>query len=985
MLKTKNISDKRLKEFSDIISNIVSLSKRAEISGEGVNDDILVQGLNLLADKWEDTVVTQTLSKTSEEKYRSLLENINEGIIRLDNQDIIVYVNQQFCKLCGYSEKELIGKKISKMLLPFKKDRVKIETNTRGRLMGNSNEIEFPIKTKSGELIWIRSTVLPVYDNNGTVIGSQSTNTDISVQKRGELIQQASFNIAKAANRRIIDFPTLCKAIHKEIGNIMNATNFYIALCDINQTKLTFPYFSDSNINESSKRFMYTDRVFSNGLTERIIKTKKPFLTGNLKEDKISYKLLQKVGVPSKSWLGVPLKCEGKIIGVMTVKDYDNIDAYTTHDLEFLQFVSGQIALVLEKQKIQEVILSNEIHFRSLIENSSDINLLINKNREIIYASCSVERILGYKAYNLIGKKIHKIMHTDDRLYSSTAIERAFTEPNYLANVEVRVKHKNGNWCYLEATGITKISSNGEREMVINAHNITKRKTVEEQIQNTNKRLTFTHRLFERVLNNNNNIRETLKTALWGIQQNLTRCNRVSILSYEFESKGATIISEISEINSEGDAAKNVDLLKHFKSLQTMKKGSSFYCKDIRKVKNKSECDKKSVKEGILSYYIYPLFLNDKLIGSLNIGSKIPDFLSENDTDIIAEYADSVSIALKYSNLNETLKKNEKKFRKVLNTMKEAVIQVDGQGIIQYMNAKAGTYFSTSLEKAISYDISNLLPYKKSEYKNSIGYLSFMSIQSDISRQIVLPCSSESIVWGQLNIALLKDGKKISGAIIVVADITYMVEKEQVRREMIIEGEENERKRLAHDLHDGLGQTIAAANMYVNSLEIKLKSSLDNNTYGHYLKAKELINKAVIETRTISHNIMPRSLQKFGLTQTLTELTQNISEIHEKITITFKSKIGTNRFENDTELSLYRAIQEIISNAVKHSKATSLRLRLIYREGQLILNAADDGVGMPDIEEGYGLALYSMKNRINAINGTLEIFSSPNEGTITKI
>ncbi|MBL4624521.1 MAG: PAS domain S-box protein, partial [Flavobacteriales bacterium] len=940
IVKKKNISDNRLLELTDIISNIASLnfSKGAKINGDGSDEDILARGLNMLADEWEDTIVTKALLKRSEkkkkaildiipfmlftisrdgiftdyhsskandvyikvkdfigkdamevlpkdlaektiaitnqllknggqanfeydldvpasgiqsfaaravkasddevlfvvrnvteqkgtltalkeseEKYRSLIENVNYGLIRVDKGDSIVYVNQQFCKLCGYPEKELIGQQANKMLLPFKEDRIKFKSNIKG----NSPEIELRIKTKSGEVKWVRNSRSLVYDSTGKVIGNQSINTDISAQKRGELIQQASFNIARAANRKIIDFPTLCKVIHKEIGNIMNATNFYIALCDTKKTKLTFPYFSDSRMNKSSKEHVYADREFSNGLIERIIKSKKPFITGNLKKDKSSYKSLYGVGVPAKSWLGIPLKSEDKIIGAMAVQDYDNTDTYTKHDLEFLQFVSEQIAIVLEKQKTQEILISNEIHFRSLIENSSDINLLINREREIIYASSSIKKILGYDAYNLIGKKIHNVMHTDDRLYSSTAIERAFNNQNYLANVEVRVKQKNGKWCYLQATGKAKINSNGDREMVINAHNITKRKTVEERIQNTNKRLTFTHKLFERVLNNNN-INETLKIALWGIQQNLVHCDRVAILRYDFESQQATIISEISEIKSQSNSTKDIGLLKNFRSLKAMKKGSSFYCKDIRRVKNKSESDKKFIKEGILSYYIYPLFLNDKLICSLNIGSKIPDFLSKNNIDVIAEYADSVSIAFKYSNLNETLKKNEENFRKVLNTMKEAVIQVDRQGIIQYMNAKAGTYFSVSVEKTINCDISNLLPYKKSEYKSSISYLSFMSIQPDFNRQIILPCSSENIVWGQLNISWLKDGKNISGAIIVVADITYMVEKEQVRRKMIIEGEENERKRLAHDLHDGLGQTIAAANMYVNSLEIKL-------------------------------------------------------------------------------------------------------------------------------------------------------------------
>jgi len=215
-------------------------------------------------------------------------------------------------------------------------------------------------------------------------------------------------------------------------------------------------------------------------------------------------------------------------------------------------------------------------------------------------------------------------------------------------------------------------------------------------------------------------------------------------------------------------------------------------------------------------------------------------------------------------------------------------------------------------------------------------------------------------------------------------DVTNKVLMEQEKHNAIIKTEETERLRLSHDLHDGLGQTIAAANMCFNALSDYAKDQLDEEALSMFNTGKELINDATKETRIVSHNIMPRSLSQFGLERAIDEMISNYKKITESTNIIFNSNIGDLRFNKEKELALFRVVQESLSNALKHSKAKSIYVNIILENEQLNISISDNGVGfkLDEVQEAnIGIGLVSLSQRIDMIGGRLNIETDLDEGT----
>ena len=925
----------------------------------------------------------------SEQKFHSLFNTASDGIFIVDKKTAsILEVNKTGAQKLGYQPKELTGKKIA-TLYPKEvqknfREKIKI-LSAQGSIVFETQQLK-----KDGTLVnvEISSTAFRYADRDVF----QSFVRDISIRKETEKRQAIAFKIADIASRRLVSLAPLCELVHQELATVVRAPNLIIALIDDAKTIVKFPYFSGSNYTEMVFEIMHGDtkveaeREFDkNRLIEQVcLSSKTLYIKDYAQSDNNKIKRDFKKNTALKSWLGIPLKSEGKTIGVLALQEFNARNVYSKKDIHFMEFIASQIGGVIEKQNMFSAIYESEFHYKSMIENSSDISLLISDKKTVTYISSSVKKVLGFESTEIIGKEITSLLRKDDRPIVLAQIEKSLQSSNHSFKLEVNTKHKNGEWLIIAVSGSRKLNAKGKHELVINAHDITKSKAYEQRINNSNIQLKFTHRLFERVLHNDD-ISTVLKVALRGIRQNIKNCVRASISLFDFDINEAFFIANDSINNSKINIDTRVNLKENFRSLATLKRGTPFYCRDVRNIQRKSLSDIALLDEEVVSYFVYPLMDEGELIGSINIGSNIADFMHADNKSMIEEHAYNICIAIIYSNLYKNLQKSENELNRLLHNIDEAVIQIDKSGTIQYINPKAKHYFNVSSEKLVNVGIEQLLDYNPSVYTNCIEYLLDIGRQPASYRQIVLPYSQANTKWGLLNITILTEKKQFSGAIILVTDITDSILKEEIRRKTIIEGEENERKRLAHDLHDGLGQTIAAANMYVNSLEHKLKNKLTKNEWGQLVKARELVNKAVLETRTISHNIMPRSLQEFGLSQTLAELSSNISVIHEKIKTNFHSVLNGKRFENDIELGIYRATQEIINNAIKHSQANTLDIKLEYKSGYLILITIDDGVGISETKSGNGLGLGSLKNRIEVLNGTLEIFSAPNEGTKTKI
>jgi len=300
-----------------------------------------------------------TERKKAEEKFSSIFKNIPEAAFYQDTRGIILDVNPHFTRLFGYTKEEILGKNINEIGF-YPKDKMKEgEDLTRKTLNKDLTNFETIRQKKDGTPVPVRisTSFVKIKDK---VTGIIALYQDITEGKQNEKLQQALYNISKAANSPI-SLNQLYKTIHKELGTIIDTTNFYIALVNEREDKIYFPYHQD----EMDDNFPILNFNTSDTLTTHVIKTGKPLLNDNSQYEKmIAQGILIAMGtITDKSiWLGVPLKIKSRTIGAMVVQSYTNPNLYTEKDTVLLEFVSSQVATVIERKNSEEKIKHLSFH-----------------------------------------------------------------------------------------------------------------------------------------------------------------------------------------------------------------------------------------------------------------------------------------------------------------------------------------------------------------------------------------------------------------------------------------------------------------------------------------------------------------------------------------------------------------------------------------------------------------------------------------------
>lgn len=224
----------------------------------------------------------------------------------------------------------------------------------------------------------------------------------------------------------------------------------------------------------------------------------------------------------------------------------------------------------------------------------------------------------------------------------------------------------------------------------------------------------------------------------------------------------------------------------------------------------------------------------------------------------------------------------------------------------------------------------------------------------------------------------------ISGMIVSIEDITEKKESEKVSLKALIKGQEEERKRIAKEIHDGLGPMISAIKMHVEAVQNDL-NSIENDTLLKLDKTYSLIDDVANDMRSLSHDLMPKIVEDFGLAEALDSMSNN--QANEKTDIIFTHNIGSERFNKNVELNLFRIAQELIHNSLKHSGAEKISLQLLKHTDSLILMVEDNGNGFSDKKkkEYYGIGLRNIKTRVKALGGVFTIDSVPKIGVTASV
>ncbi len=210
--------------------------------------------------------------------------------------------------------------------------------------------------------------------------------------------------------------------------------------------------------------------------------------------------------------------------------------------------------------------------------------------------------------------------------------------------------------------------------------------------------------------------------------------------------------------------------------------------------------------------------------------------------------------------------------------------------------------------------------------------------------------------------------------------IKFLERQQQVvSLQSMINGQETERTRIARDLHDGLGGLFSTVKMYLSTLEHNNPQLAQDELFQ---KGYNIINTASVEVRRIAHNMMPEVLMKLGLVNALKDLCDSISA-GRLLKVTLEVHGMNARLNATTEIMLFRIVQELLNNIIKHAQATEVIIQCVRDQSRLSLIVEDNGKGFNTeaADTGIHSGIEAVKNRVDYLKGTMTIDSQKNLGT----
>jgi PAS domain S-box-containing protein len=349
----------------------------------------------------------------------------------------------------------------------------------------------------------------------------------------------------------------------------------------------------------------------------------------------------------------------------------------------------------------------------------------------------------------------------------------------------------------------------------------------------------------------------------------------------------------------------------------------------------------------------------------------------------------TVSAALENARRQRTLRKSqrellesEERFRNLFEISPAGIFLLDREGNITSVNNRGCTIYGYSREEMLKLNVRDIVP------RNIAG--NFPRLVETIRKKKYLFIESEGKRKNRREFPLalsvsLFHGRDEELIQVLVQDITDRKEAEEaegLRRlsEMLLNYQEEERKHIARELHDHIGQDLAAIKISLQMLE-KEYPEMEDGLSNEIEEVVRIADKTIADVRRISATLRPESLDRMGLVPALEHQIQYLSG-RSDTELTFESGDFQGRLAPEKEIAIYRIVQEGITNILKHAQAGNARVQISRKGKNIHLSIRDDGVGFsPGWEKAtMGLGLVGIKERVKGLGGALSINSRKGKG-----
>jgi len=344
--RIKNFETKFLTKDGSIVFGLLSASL---INLDGVPHILtVVRDVSILKKAEEALIKEQFL-------INALMNNLTDHVYFKDLESRFLRNNRAHALSFGLSDPEQVIGKSDFDFFTENAARQAFEDEQAIIKTGKPILKEEKLTRKDQSYAWFSAIKMPLFDNDGTIIGTFGISRDITGKKRNELENQALFEITQGITSTG-NLDDLLKLIHRSLGKVVYAENCFVALFDEKSGLFSFPYFVDKIDSTPVPASM------EKSCSAYVFHTVKPLmLTQEHFDQLVKQGEVELVGSNSPSWIGIPLQSPSKVIGVLVLQHYEKENVYSENDVKFLISIGSQIAMAIERKKAEEEInLKNE-------------------------------------------------------------------------------------------------------------------------------------------------------------------------------------------------------------------------------------------------------------------------------------------------------------------------------------------------------------------------------------------------------------------------------------------------------------------------------------------------------------------------------------------------------------------------------------------------------------------------------------------------
>jgi len=415
--------------------------------------------------------------RAAEQRLQTLFDHAIEGIFQSSPDGKYLNANPALARMFGYESADDMKAAISDIDAqlyadPSRRAEFKRLMETQDFIEG----FEFELIRKDRKQVWVSENAHVVRDEKGGIAYYEGTIQDITDRKRAELERQVTLEIIHSVN--VTDnLDELLNSIHKALKKVVYAENCFVALFEPRTGLFHFPFFAD--------KFDVAPppQEVGRSCTAYVYRTGNPMLIPQYVFDRlVAQGEVELVGTASPSWLGVPLRSPSQTIGVLVLQHYDDPNAYSESDLDFLSSAAGQIALAIERKRAETALRDSEARLRVLVEQLPAILWTVDSDLRFTSALGAGLTRVGLHANEIVGRTMAEFFETSDQSFLPIASHRR------AVNGEPATFHM--QWrgasyaCHAEPLRPTDSDSHGAICMALD---VTDRKNLEEQLRQAQK------------------------------------------------------------------------------------------------------------------------------------------------------------------------------------------------------------------------------------------------------------------------------------------------------------------------------------------------------------------------------------------------------------------------------------------------------------------------------------------------------------------